>query len=164
MTSRVVSVSRVIPAPPEQIFAILSDASKHALIDGSGTVRELRGKDPEPLRLGSKFGMNMKMGVPYMITNTVVEFEQDRLIAWRHWGRHRWRYELEPVEGGTKVTESFDWSTALVPKAIELAGYPTKHPPSMETTLERLEQVVTGTDTDTDGDGKDAVADQDEES
>ena len=52
------------------------------------------------------------MGVPYLTKNTVVEYDEDRLIAWRHLGKHRWRYELEPVEGGTKVTETFDWSTA----------------------------------------------------
>jgi hypothetical protein len=142
--SRVVSVSRRIPAPADEIFAILADASKHPLIDGSGTVQGVRSDQPEPLRLGSKFGMNMRIGVPYRITNTVVEYEQDRLIAWRHWGGHRWRYELEPVEGGTEVTESFDWSGALFPKGIELARYPERHPPAMERTLERLERVATG--------------------
>lgn len=142
--SRSVSVSRVIAAPPEAIFAVLADASKHPLIDGSGTVQAARG-DTEPLRLGSKFGMSMKIGVPYLISNTVVEFEPNRRIAWAHWGKHRWRYQLAPVEGGTEVTETFDWSTSLFPKGIELAGYPKKHPPSMEKTLERLDAVVTGT-------------------
>ncbi|MGY6499731.1 MAG: SRPBCC family protein [Acidimicrobiales bacterium] len=140
---RVVSVSREIAAPPDVIFAVVSDASKHPLIDGSGTVQSARTDEAEPLRLGSKFGMNMKMGLPYRITNTVVEFEQDRLIAWRHWGGHRWRYELEPTEGGTSVTESFDWSTSLFPKGIELAGYPDKHPAGMQRTLERLDELVT---------------------
>ncbi|MDZ7678592.1 MAG: SRPBCC family protein [Acidimicrobiales bacterium] len=144
---RVVSVSRLIPAPARDIFSILSDASRHALIDGSGTVRGTRDAKPEPLELGAKFGMRMKMGVPYPITNTVVEYEQDRLIAWRHFGRHIWRYELTPVEGGTEVVESFDWSKALWPKGIELAGYPTKHPPAMERTLERLEEVVSTSST-----------------
>ena len=40
--------------------------------------------------------MDMKKGAPYKIKNKVVEFEPDRLIAWRHVGLHRWRYELEP--------------------------------------------------------------------
>jgi uncharacterized protein YndB with AHSA1/START domain len=142
-SNRSVSVRRFIPAPPDAIFAVLADASKHPLIDGSDTVKGLRG-DPEPLRLGTKFGMNMKMGLPYLIRNTVVEFEPDRRIAWAHWGKHRWRYELEPVEGGTEVTETFDWSTSLFPKGIELVGYPERHPPSMEKTLERLEALVTG--------------------
>lgn len=141
--TRSVSVSRFVPAPPDAIFTVLADASNHPLIDGSGTVKGVRG-EAEPLQLGSKFGMNMKMGVPYLIRNTVVEFEPNRRIAWAHWGKHRWRYELEPVEGGTEVTETFDWSTSLFPKGIELAGYPKKHPPSMEATLERLEAVATG--------------------
>ncbi|MFP3907239.1 MAG: SRPBCC family protein [Acidimicrobiales bacterium] len=139
-----VSVTRTIAAPAERIFAVLADASQHPLIDGSGTVKAVRARDPEPLVLGSRFGMNMKIGLPYLITNTVVEFEPDRLIAWRHWGRHRWRYELEPADDGvTEVTETFDWSTALIPKAIELLGYPERHPASMEATLERLEDLVT---------------------
>ena len=142
---RTISVSRFIAAPPDAIFAILADASKHPLIDGTGTVVATKAAEPEPLALGTRFGMQMKMGVPYAITNTVVEFEPDRRIAWRHFGRHIWRYELEPVEGGTEVTETFDWSKALWPKGIELAGYPRKHPPAMERTLERLEQVATGT-------------------
>ena len=72
------------------------------------------------LTLGATFGMKMKLGVPYPIENTVVEFEENRLIAWRHMGGHRWRYELEPVDDGTKVTETFDWSTSKAPFALEI--------------------------------------------
>lgn len=143
MAERQVSVTRTIPASAAAIFAVLADASQHPRIDGSGTVKGARDAEPEPLHLGSRFAMDMKIGVPYRITNEVVEFEQDRLIAWRHFGGHRWRYELVPVEGGTEVTETFDWSTSRAPFFIELMGYPMKHPPAMEATLERLEQVVT---------------------
>ncbi len=73
----------------------------------------------------------------------MVEFEENRLIAWAHFGGHRWRYELEPIDEGTRVTETFDWSTAKAPKFIELMGYPKKHPANMEKTLERLESHVT---------------------
>lgn len=139
-----VSVTREINATPEAIFDLLADPTKHGEIDGSGMVQEARG-DAKRLSLGAKFGMDMKIGpLPYRITNKVVEFEENKLIAWQHFGKHRWRYELEPVNGGaaTKVTETFDWSTAIIPKAIELAGYPKKHPASMEKTLERLAAVV----------------------
>jgi uncharacterized protein YndB with AHSA1/START domain len=142
MSERVVSVSRVIHASPEAIFDVLTDPARHAEFDGSGTVQRLRGES-ERLELGSKFGMDMKFRfVPYRISSTVVEYEENRLIAWAHFGKHRWRYELEPTDGGTKVTESFDWSTAISPKAIELAGYPKQHPANMEATLERLAAVV----------------------
>jgi uncharacterized protein YndB with AHSA1/START domain len=137
-----VSVSRVIDAPPSAIFAVLTDAEQHPVIDGSGTVKATTSSDGQP-ELGSKFGMKMRMGLPYRMSNEVVEFEQDRLIAWQHLGHHRWRYELEPVDGGTEVTETFDWSTARSPKFLELMGYPKKHPEAMTTTLERLDAHVT---------------------
>lgn len=143
MSERQVSVRRTIPAPAAAIFAVLADAAQHPRIDGSGTVKASRDTNHEPLRLGSRFGMDMKMGVPYRISNEVVEFEQDRLIAWRHFGGHRWRYELVPVDGGTEVIETFDWSTSKAPWFIELVGYPRRHPPAMAATLERLEEVVT---------------------
>ncbi|MCP5025356.1 MAG: dimethyladenosine transferase [Actinomycetia bacterium] len=143
MSDQIVSVSRVIAAPANQIFDVLADPARHAEIDGSDSVRKARLTDPVRLRMGSRFGMDMHIGVPYRITNVVVEFEEGRLIAWRHFGRHRWRYELEPVQAGTRVTESFDWSTSPVGKILELLHYPERHGPHMETTLERLEAVVT---------------------
>jgi hypothetical protein len=136
-----VSVSRVIPAPAEVLFAIVADANRHADFDGSDSVRGAVG-DPEPLELGSKFGMSMRIGLPYRISNEVVEYEKDRLIAWQHFGKHRWRYELEPIDGGTRVTETFDYSTAAWPKGIELMGYPTKHCANIDATLERLASVL----------------------
>ncbi len=97
-----VSVERVIAAPPEKIFDVLADPSQHPVIDGSGTVKHTRGEEPSRLALGTKFGMSMRLGIPYAITNTVVEFDENRLIAWRHFGGHRWRYELEPAGAGTR--------------------------------------------------------------
>ncbi len=141
-------MSRVINATPEAIFDVLADPARHSEIDGSETVKNTRGTSKR-LSLGSTFGMDMTMGpLPYRITNTVKEFEQNRLIAWAHFGGHRWRYELDPVEvdgePATKVTESFDWSTCnpVVGKGIEFAGYPQRHPASMAASLERLADVV----------------------
>lgn len=139
---RRVSVSRVIAAEPSAVFAVLTDPAAHAVIDGSGTVRRPRG-DPARLQLGSRFSMGMRMGLPYFVKNEVVEYAEDRLIAWQHFGRHRWRYQLEPVEGGTRVTETFDWSTARSPRFIERMGYPASHPEAMARTLERLDRYVT---------------------
>lgn len=135
---RQVSGSRVVAATPDQIFDILTDPARHGEVDGSGMVQQARG-DSRRLEMGSKFGMDMKMGpLPYRVSNTVVEFDENRLIAWQHLGKHRWRYELEPVDGGTRVTETFDYSTAVSPKGIELMGYPTKHCANIDATLERL--------------------------
>ncbi|MGA1438476.1 MAG: SRPBCC family protein [Ilumatobacteraceae bacterium] len=138
MSDRSVSGSKVIAADPGPIFDLLAEPARHGEIDGSGTVLAVRGGSRR-LALGSKFGMDMKLGpLPYRISNEVVEFEENRRIAWAHLGGHRWRYELEPVEGGTEVTETFDWSTARSPKFIELMGYPKKHPANIAATLDRL--------------------------
>ena len=143
-SSQRISVERVIDAPPERIFAIVSDASRHADIDGSGSVRSAR-KAPEKLQLGSKFSMDMRIGLPYRISNEVVEYEENRRIAWAHFGKHRWRYELEPQgDGRTLVRETFDWSTAAIPKFVELIGAPARNRPAMEKTLERLAKAVEG--------------------
>ncbi|MDH4076057.1 MAG: hypothetical protein OEW29_08980, partial [Acidimicrobiia bacterium] len=66
---RVVSASRVIAASPEAIFDILADPNQHHVIDGSDTVQAARAGNPARLTLGARFGMDMKMGVPYRITN-----------------------------------------------------------------------------------------------
>lgn len=140
MSSRIVSASTTIDAPADVIFAILADPRQHNRIDGSGSVQELSA-GPERLERGSEFGMDMKMyGVPYKIRNRVVEFEEGSLIAWRHFGGHRWRYELSPTDGGTLVTESFDYSrhNTVGAKLIELAGFPEKNRRGIEETLVRL--------------------------
>ncbi|GHF64720.1 uncharacterized protein YndB with AHSA1/START domain [Amycolatopsis bartoniae] len=138
MGKRQVSGTRTIAASPEEIFALLTDPSKHALLDGSGTVRGAQPGGPEKLELGSKFGMDMKMGASYKILNTVVEYEENRLIAWRHFNGHRWRWQLEPVEGGTRVTETFDWSTARIPLLISVSFFPKKNKQGIDATLDRL--------------------------
>lgn len=145
----VATVQRFIPAPAEKIFDLLADPSRHREIDGSGTVREASGGS-QRLQLGSTFGMAMKMGIPYSMVNTVIEFEENRRIAWqpkpaigfmrRFAGGRIWRYVLEPKDGGTLVSESWDISQEVIPRAVRnLRGRTLQ---SMAATLERIEKVV----------------------
>jgi uncharacterized protein YndB with AHSA1/START domain len=146
------TVERFIAAPPEAIFAILVDPRRHREIDGSGTVRDAKG-EPQELELGSRFGMSMKMGLPYSMVSTVIEFEPNRRIAWqtngptfigKYVGGRIWRYELEPAPGGTLVRESWDiheesiTTRSLVRKGAE------KTRKDMATTLERIDALVAG--------------------
>jgi hypothetical protein len=99
-----------IAASPSTIFAILSNPRRHKEIDGSSTITS-NISGPEKLQLGSKFGMQMRLGINYRITNKVVEFQENELIAWRHLGRWVWRYELKAIGPNlTQVTETFDGS------------------------------------------------------
>ena len=138
MRPRLINDSRVVPAPAGEIFALLADPARHPEIDGSGTVRQLL-SDPGPMQLGSEFTMAMKLfGRSYKMTNTVVEFEENRLIAWRHWGRHRWRYQLEPVEGGTLVTETADYSRTRFRQLVMIVHTPKRLKASIASTLDNL--------------------------
>ena len=72
MSSREVSSTTVVEASPSTVFDILADPRQHSRIDGSGTVKASV-SGPDRLEMGSSFGMDMKMGAPYKIKNTVVE-------------------------------------------------------------------------------------------
>jgi uncharacterized protein YndB with AHSA1/START domain len=125
MADGFVSVSRRIEAPPEQLFALLTDSANHPLIDGSGMVRE-----PAPAarlsRTGESFLMDMhhdEFG-DYQMRNEVVEYEAGRRLTWEPArvatspdereaigdpARYRWGYEFSPDgPGATLVTETFD--------------------------------------------------------
>ncbi|GGF54719.1 hypothetical protein GCM10011519_30780 [Marmoricola endophyticus] len=145
----VVSVDRLLDAPPERVFALLIDPEQQVRLDGSGTVKAVK-QSRTPLRVGSTFDMHMKRGFAYSTRNTVTELEPDRLITWSTRpltfplslliGGRTWSYRLDPEGGATRVTETWDLrgekNRALVAKA---AGDPGK---DMAATLERLADVL----------------------
>ena len=147
----VVTVERVIPAPPEKIFDLIADPDRHRDIDGSGSVVGAKGGS-QRLALGSKFGMSMRIGVPYSMVSTVIEFEENRRLAWQTRGPGRigarvggriWRYELEPVDGGTLVRESWDVSTDHQGAFLKRGALPERTRRNMEATLRRIEELLT---------------------
>ena len=100
---------------------------------------------PERLSLGAKFGMDMRLFVPYRISSQVKEFDEGRRIAWAHIGGHRWRYELEPLpDGSTRVTETFDATTARSARALKLMDAYNRNARAIEETLPRLAALVEG--------------------
>ncbi|HWG16025.1 MAG TPA: SRPBCC family protein [Streptosporangiaceae bacterium] len=148
MPRQQVSETAIIAAPAERIFALLTDPAQHPVIDGTGSVLAVQEGGPGRLTLGSKFGMDMKIGAPYKILNTVVEYDQDRLIAWRHFYGHRWRWQLRPLDDGpdggrTEVTEMFDWSTARFPLLLTLSPFPRRNRRGIEKSLVRLAHIAT---------------------
>lgn len=140
VTGRSVSASTVVAAPAAQVFALLADPHRHHEFDGSGTVRGAA-SGPDRLALGDRFGMGMRQGLPYRTTNVVSEFEPDRHIGWHHGAKAVWRYELEPVAGGTRVTETFDYARAPLARGLELLRVPAGNLRSIEATLARLREI-----------------------
>nr|WP_090342089.1 SRPBCC family protein [Mycolicibacterium malmesburyense]CRL72441.1 polyketide cyclase/dehydrase and lipid transport [Mycolicibacterium malmesburyense] len=154
MQGNSISVERVIKAPASAIFALLADAGRHPAFDGSGTVDRAPEGKSQPLSAGTKFGMAMRgrpesLFLSYRTTNTVVEFEPDRRIAWKTTmgplgliGGRIWRYELEPTPDGTLVRETWDVSEDRQRLVLKVGSTPKQAEDGMRATLGRIAALV----------------------
>jgi uncharacterized protein YndB with AHSA1/START domain len=153
MKDYVLTVERLINASPDAIFDVLANPANHSLIDGSGMLQGANEPDGTRLALGETFGMGMKMGVRYSTVNTVVEFDENKRIAWQTGPKGKlepyvagriWRYELEPRGDRTLVRESWDITTDHQRVLLKLGDiYSKKTRRDMELTLARLDALVT---------------------
>lgn len=145
-----VSVTRRIPASPQELFAVLADPDRHSEIDGSGMLRGAIDAVPVSA-VGDVFAMRMhhdEFG-DYEMNNTVVEFQPGRSIVWEPSRRdadaepwhYRWGYQLEPdTDGATLVTETFDLSHSPE-EARRATDEGSCWVEAMTKTLERLERL-----------------------
>lgn len=150
---RVHRASVTVRADSEAVWTVLSDPTRHATFDASDTVGEAVTQQPLT-RLGQVFRMNMNYDdgtsvTHYRTDNHVSALEPLRRIAWDTavvgepplgW---TWRYDLEPIDGGTRVTLTYDWS-ATSPQNIEQYGVPNQEPDDLRRSLRRLAEVVEG--------------------
>ena len=116
-----IEVQRPIAADAADIFAIVSSPDGHVQIDASGMLMSSTGEPATAV--GDTFVIHMDrealndypLGL-YDVTVEIVTFEQDREIAWTILGQikpqigHVYGYRLEPIDGGTLVTQYYDWS------------------------------------------------------
>lgn len=145
-------VQRTIAAPAADIFAVLTDPHGHVAIDASGMLQDASG---EPARqVGDQFVVHMDrealndfpMG-KYDVTVDIVDYEQDRLIAWTILGQirpqigHVYGYRLEPADDGTVVTSFYDWS-AIDDKWREAGIFPVIPESALRATLGILDRTV----------------------
>lgn len=137
-----VSVSKFIAADRQTLFDVIAEPAQHPVIDGSGSVKATRTGGPQRLSLGSKFAMDMHIGANYKILNTVVEFDEPNVIAWRHFNGHVWRYRFTEVAGGTEVTEEWDARPANSRLLLVLMRFPQRNRAGMIATLDRLGELV----------------------
>jgi uncharacterized protein YndB with AHSA1/START domain len=130
---RVVSASREIAAAAGTIFELIADPAEQPRWDGNENLKEAAAGQ-RVCAVGDVFTMRLRRGG--VRENTVVEFDEGRLIAWRPNvpGRqppgHLWRWELEVVDDQrTLVTHTYDWS-----KLTDRSRFPR----ARATTVERL--------------------------
>ena len=153
MSEKSITVSRVIDAPAEEIFEVLTLPAKHPSLDASGTV--VSGTDQRIQNVGDVFVMNMHaemMGGDYKTENHVTGLDPNKLIAWKPcpegttvedngW---EWVYELQP-EGSdsTTVTLTYSWEHSN-PKVTKKISFPLFGEKVLEESLERLASTVAG--------------------
>ena len=122
------SPAAVIDAPASAIFEEIADPSRQPAWDGNANLAEAA-PGQRVHAVGEVFVMTTTKG--NIRGNHVVEFEEGRRIAWRtlapkplhllFTGR-TWRYELEPVEGGTLVRREYPTAIGPVDLMIRDAG------------------------------------------
>jgi len=132
----------VINAPAKKVFDFISMPGNHPLMDGSGMVKN-KFSGPERLYLGAKFGMRMRLGIPYVIKNQVIEYQDNKSIAWQHLLHNVWRYELQEIDPNTTlVIESWDGRKARSKWWVSDAGKWV--PTAMAKTLVKLKELMQG--------------------
>ncbi|MGK2902390.1 MAG: SRPBCC family protein [Mycobacterium sp.] len=93
-----------IDAPVAKVWALFSDLSRMPQWSPQCRVMKVLG----PMREGARtLNFNRRGRMFWPTTSTVTEIEPERKLTFRVAGNGaEWSFELEPIEGGTRVVES----------------------------------------------------------
>ncbi|QXC62484.1 SRPBCC family protein [Aquihabitans sp. G128] len=146
MTDRI-EISRAIAADPEAVYAAISDVTRMGEWSEECHRCEWHDGSDGPV-VGATFDGHNRNGDKEWVTEaTVIEAEPGRSFAFecRMFDFHyaTWGYRIEPVDGGSRVTE---WTDDLRPEsALEFSAKTSgiddragRNRQTMSTTLERL--------------------------
>lgn len=150
-----VSVSREIAAPPDRVWAMVSDVTRMGEWSPETTSCVWKGGATGPA-VGARFvGRNRSGWRRWSTGCRVVACEEGRTFAFDvdagPLGVARWRYDIEPTEQGCRVTETWtDRRGALVrgtsPLLTGVGDRPGHNRAGMEATLERLAAAAESVD------------------
>ncbi len=146
-----ISASVVVAASPDAVWAVVSDVTR--MPEWSPELRRLFVLGAREPRVGMRLlGINRRGYAAWPTTSTVVRFEPGRAVAWKtRESGATWTYELEPVEGGTRVTgrrdlPKFTLGTTLMAPLIGGAdGHDQELADGIRATLERIKATVEAT-------------------
>jgi uncharacterized protein YndB with AHSA1/START domain len=143
-----ITVSRVVPADPETVWTLLTDVTRFGDLSPENVESHWLGDERG---VGARFkGSNKLSWAKWSTTATVTDWEPGRRFGFDTSAPSatHWSYELEAVEGGTRVTESMlkaDKQVLPIRIVQRLVGVPDRVAcvrEGMETTLERLAGAV----------------------
>jgi putative intracellular protease/amidase/uncharacterized protein YndB with AHSA1/START domain len=140
-----VSVSRAVPAPPDRVYALISDITRMG--EWSPETRSAYWREPGRRftgrnRIGPLYRWSMSATVTEAVPGRAFAFTTDRPSS------TTWRYDLEPVEGGTRVTESMTRAAPqlavvrAVQRGVGVRDRVAHLRDGMTTTLERLDAAL----------------------
>lgn len=151
MSDNKITVERTIEAPSEAVFTVLTDPQQHRDLDGAGFVQGVAEGD-RITGVGETFTMEMRgdhMGGDYRTDNHVVEYDENRRLAWRTapagtepkgW---QWLWELEPQgDDSTLVRHTYDWSQVTDEGLLAKGLFPLVQREQLEDSLSRLDRAA----------------------
>jgi len=157
MKAERITATANIRASRSEVFDVLANPSTHAVIDGTGWVRESL-DDARLDHVGQVFRMAMyhdnHPDKNYEMANRVEVFDRPSAIGWKPgqispdtgelgFGGWTWRYDLAPAgPAGTEVTLTYDWS-AVPAKIREYIQFPPFEQRHLDNSLEHLARLAT---------------------
>ena len=157
-TDRKLQASKVVDASSGEVWALVSDPSRHAELDGAGMVRGVEGEAQPIGGIGQVFAMNMHaedLG-DYRMINSVTAYVPGARVGWAprldptcelaerlgdlDVSGHTFTYDLREVDGGTEVTSSYEWTGVKDPRFAEM--FPRVSRDQLAGSLDRIEAAL----------------------
>lgn len=147
---RELRVEDVVEAPPERVWALLTDFSR--MPDWSPELVRMVPLKPGGLRVGQWYlGINRRRAVVWPTRSVVAELEPGRVLAWDTTSSGaRWIWELTPEGAGTRVVHRRPVPRRLTPVSRAFAplflggteGHADELEAGMAQTVARLKSAV----------------------
>jgi uncharacterized protein YndB with AHSA1/START domain len=139
-----------VDAPPGAVWRVVSDVTRMG--EWSPECRKVLLLGAKRPGLGVRMvGINRRGLVVWPTVSRIVRFEADRAVAWKtRESGATWTYELDPSEGGTRLTGRRDLTgyTTLTRVAAPLiggaAGHDRELADGIRTTLGRIKAAAEG--------------------
>ena len=138
-----VEVSELLPAPPDEVYTLLTDVARMGGLGPENTRSEWESEDRG---VGAVFrGWNVLQGNAYDVPCTVVAADPPRAFAWAVGDpalpSATWSYDLVEDGGGTRVTQRFQHGPGRTSLRRAVSAEPER---AAELVAQRVAQIEAG--------------------